>query len=109
MYLPHPHVACCSLAAEKTQPESPRYELMNGRHNRAFQSLASLRRSNVQAARDLFYMHTLLKAESLLAVRRTAVKEMFTVGRNRRALVASEVSGWLRTQGGDSMLMEYRL
>lgn len=73
---------------------------MNGRHNRAFQSLASLRWSNVQAARDLFYMHTLLEAESLMATRGTAVKELFTVGRNRRALVASEVFGWLRARGG---------
>lgn len=66
--------------------------MMKGRHSRAFNSLARLRWTKVQAARDLFYMHTLLQVERELEhVQKSKVVEMFTVGRNRRAMVGSEI------------------
>lgn len=66
--------------------------MMKGNHIRAFNSLARLRWTKVQAARDLFYMHTLLEAEKALEhVQKSKVVEIFTVGRNRRAMVGSQI------------------
>lgn len=66
--------------------------MMKGRHDRAFNALARLRWTKVQAARDLFYMHTLLEVEKELEhVQKSKIVEMFTVGRNRRAMVGSEI------------------
>lgn len=66
--------------------------MMKGRHSRAFNSLARLRWTKVQAARDLFYMHTLLEAEKALeGVQRNKIVEIFTVGRNRRAMIGSQI------------------
>lgn len=66
--------------------------MMKGNHIRAFNSLARLRWTKVQAARDLFYMNTLLEAEKALEhIQRSKVVEIFTVGRNRRAMVGSQI------------------
>lgn len=52
-----------------TLPESPRWLLLKARqgktsyYNKEFQSLCSLRHSNLQAARDLFLIHHLLDGE----------------------------------------------
>lgn len=65
---------------------------MKGRHDRAFNSLAQLRWTKVQAARDLFYMHTLLEVEKEMKhTQENKIKEMFTVGRNRRAMIGSQI------------------
>ena len=73
-------------------PESPRWYLSKGRHYKAYQSMVELRYNKVQAARDLFYMHTLLEAENELAFHRgNPIKELITVPRNRRALIGSEI------------------
>lgn len=72
-------------------PESPRWLMMKNRHRDAFNSLAKFRRTELQAARDLFYMHTLLEAESEMSNGKQKIKEMFTVGRNRRAMIGSEI------------------
>lgn len=66
--------------------------MLKGRHKRAFESLARLRWTKVQAARDLYYMHTLLKVEAELKTSKgNIVSEFFTVGRNRRAMIGSEI------------------
>jgi hypothetical protein len=65
--------------------------MSKGQHIKAFESLCRLRRSKIQAARDLFYMHVLLQNESRMARGFKKIKEMFTVGRNRRAMIASEI------------------
>jgi MFS family permease len=72
-------------------PESPRWYMSNGRHDKAYRSLCRLRFAKVQAARDLFYMHTLLKAESEMKLGQNKILELIRVPRNRRALVASEI------------------
>jgi len=81
-------------------PESPRWYLTKDRHSEAFAALCKLRYNKIQAARDLFYMHTLLKAEreawaagggsdgakqGWLA----RFKEIFKIRRNRNAAIAS--------------------
>ncbi|KAF8908823.1 hypothetical protein CPB85DRAFT_1222505 [Mucidula mucida] len=70
-------------------PESPRWYIMKGRYRDAFNSLARLRHSRVQAARDLYYIHVLLDAENKITRNQSKLVELFTVPRNRRAALAS--------------------
>lgn len=74
-------------------PESPRWYLTKGRHHDAYNTLCELRFNKLQAARDLFYMHTLLEAEKeTMTIGKSArIKEFFTLRRNRNAIVASEI------------------
>ena len=73
-------------------PESPRWYMSKGRHYKAYQSMVRLRFNKVQAARDVFYMHTLLEAENLINGKgKSQVLELFTIPRNRRALIGSEI------------------
>ena len=66
--------------------------MSKNRHEKAYRSMVRLRYNKVQAARDIFYMHTLLEAEKeTSSLGQNKVKEMFTVPRNRRALQASEI------------------
>jgi hypothetical protein len=55
--------------------------------------MSKLRHTKIQAARDLFYAHTLLRAENEVVggKRRSKLRELFTVRRNRNALIASEI------------------
>lgn len=74
-------------------PESPRWYMLKGKHRDAFNSLAKIRWTHLQAARDLFYMHTLLEVEKAMkAERKNRFKEIFTVPRNRRAMIGSEIT-----------------
>jgi sugar transport protein len=86
-----PAIVACGLVY--TCPESPRWFITKNRHGEAYQAMAKLRHTKVQAARDLFYAHTLLRAENevLGGKRRSKLKELFTVRRNRNALIASEI------------------
>src|SRR5271168_5094181 len=45
-------------------PESPRWYMSKNRHAKAYFSMVKLRYNKIQAARDVFYMHTLLDAEN---------------------------------------------
>jgi hypothetical protein len=73
-------------------PESPRWHMSNGHYAKAYQSMCKLRYNTVQAARDIFYMQTLLEAErETMVLGQSKVKEMITVPRNRRATLASEI------------------
>src|SRR5690242_966146 len=83
-------IVCCLI---HKCPESPRWYLSKGRHLDAYASLCRLRHEKVQAARDLFYMHTLLEAEkeTLSIGKKQRLKEFFGLRRNRNAVVASQV------------------
>lgn len=84
-----PAVVVCCLAY--LCPESPRWYLTKGRDREAYEALCRLRYERVQAARDLFYMHTLLEVEkeTMSVGKGRKFLEMFTVRRNRNAVVAS--------------------
>lgn len=71
-------------------PESPRWYIQKGRHGKAWKAIQTLRFNKVQAARDLFYIQFLVKAEKE-AETGHKYREMISVPRNRRALQASEI------------------
>lgn len=76
-------------------PESPRWLLAKAqqgdeeKYQKAFAALCSLRYTKIQAARDLFTIHHALKAQREKMKMVKPLRELFTVGRNRRALTAS--------------------
>ncbi|EIT76529.1 putative transporter [Aspergillus oryzae 100-8] len=73
-------------------PESPRWYLKKGQVRKAYQSLCKLRNSNLQAARDLYYIYTQIKIEEELVGKHNflvRLGELFTIPRVRRATLAS--------------------
>ncbi|KAL1645638.1 hypothetical protein SLS61_008198 [Didymella pomorum] len=74
-------------------PESPRWYIKKGKMQQAYRSLKRLRNTELQAARDLYYIHAQLRAEAgAYTVRNnyiTRFTQLFTVPRLRRATVAS--------------------
>ena len=58
---------------------------------RAYRSICTLRNHKIQAARDLYYMHTLLEAENNMNLGRNKMLELIKVPRNRRAMLASQI------------------
>ncbi|MCJ1468718.1 hypothetical protein MMC07_007348 [Pseudocyphellaria aurata] len=89
-------------------PESPRWYMSKNRHYKAYESMTRLRYNKVQAARDVFYMHTLLEAEEEIKdKRKTIVLELVTVPRNRRAMVASEIVMFMQQFCGVNVIAYY--
>ena len=81
-------------------PESPRWLLKKGKHAKAYKSLCRLRNSNLQAARDLYFIHAQLVQEEMLVDEMGIAKtdnfftrffELFTIPRVRRATQASGI------------------
>jgi sugar porter (SP) family MFS transporter len=75
-------------------PESPRWYIKKGRYQDAYKSLVRLRRSELQAARDLYYIHAQLIEESAIIGQGSYISrfiELFTIPRIRRATLASWV------------------
>ena len=73
-------------------PESPRWYMSKNRHYKAYQSMVRLRYEKVQAARDVFYMNTLLEAEKEVQSNQgNPLLELVKIPRNRRAMLASEI------------------
>lgn len=70
-------------------PESPRWYMEKGKFDKAFHSLCRLRKTKVQAARDMYYAYKLLEIESAEREGRNAMREFFLVRRNRRAAQSS--------------------
>lgn len=77
--------------------ESPRWYIKKGRYHDAYRSLERLRRTQLQAASDLYYIHSQIKMENYL--RKSGDKvyrnnyinrliQLFTVPRIRRATLA---------------------
>lgn len=70
--------------------------MSKGRHFKAYQSMCRLRHHKILAARDIFYMHTLLEAETDVMHGRNKFIEIIAVPRNRRAMIASELVMFLQ-------------
>ncbi|KAJ9609348.1 hypothetical protein H2200_005675 [Cladophialophora chaetospira] len=74
-------------------PESPRWYIKNGRYRNAFNSLKRLRNTELQAARDLYYIFAQLRMEAALIEKKTNYVtrfiQLFTIPRVRRATLAS--------------------
>jgi len=81
-------------------PESPRWFLKKKQYSKAWASLLRLRNTQLQAARDLYYIHVLLEQEEVL-VQEAGLKthasvftrfvELFSVPRIRRATWAAGI------------------
>lgn len=75
-------------------PESPRWYIKKNMYKKAFRSLQRLRFNDVQAARDLYYIHAQLEVEADIVGKSNYVSrfaELFTIPRVRRATLASFV------------------
>jgi hypothetical protein len=66
--------------------------MKKNRYPQAYHSLCRLRHSDLQAARDLYYIHVQLAAESKIirgATYLSRFTELFTIPRVRRATIAA--------------------
>lgn len=97
-------VVCCFVFL---CPESPRWYLSKGRHAAAYHAMCQLRYNKVQAARDLFYMAELLKAEEGMKIGQSKIMEIITVPRNRRAMIASEIVMFMQQFCGVNVIAYY--
>ncbi|KAI4252948.1 MAG: hypothetical protein LQ352_003994 [Teloschistes flavicans] len=69
-------------------PESPRWLIEKRRNKEAFHSFLRLRRTRIQACRDLYYTHVGVELERKVNAGKnffTMFYELFSVPRNRRA------------------------
>lgn len=73
-------------------PESPRWYMKKNKYRKAYNSLLKLRFNAIQAARDLYYIHSQLEIEKSIVGESNYVSrfvELFTIPRVRRATLAS--------------------
>ncbi|KAN0110351.1 MFS sugar transporter-like protein [Hyaloscypha variabilis] len=73
-------------------PESPRWYMKKGQYGKAYESLLRLRNHPIQAARDIYYIHSQLELEAEILgsnTYKTRFIELFTIPRLRRATVAA--------------------
>jgi sugar porter (SP) family MFS transporter len=75
-------------------PESPRWLMKKNKYAKAYRSLLRLRHHEIQAARDLYFIHIMLEEEKKI-IRADGyfqrIAELFTIPRVRRATIASGV------------------
>ncbi|CAM1509478.1 Fc.00g032170.m01.CDS01 [Cosmosporella sp. VM-42] len=101
-----PAIIVCALVYKF--PESPRWYLTKNRHNDAYKSMSQLRFNKIQAARDIFYAHTLLKAEAAMSLGHSnRIKEFFTIRRNRNAMMASQITMFMQQFCGVNVIAYY--
>ncbi|CEL10457.1 Putative Sugar porter (SP) family MFS transporter [Aspergillus calidoustus] len=88
-------------------PESPRWYMIRNRYHEAFDALCKLRPSQLQAARDLYYIHAALQVEEKLREGKRLWREMFLVPRNRRAAQSSFFVMFMQQFCGVNAIMYY--
>lgn len=90
-------------------PESPRWLMGKGRHSEAFNSLKTLRHSDIEAARDCFYQYVLLNEEGAYVgipfYKR--VIEMFSIRRNRNAAFGAWIVMFMQQFCGINVISYY--
>lgn len=75
-------------------PESPRWLMKKGRYQQAYRAFNRIRNTELISARELFYAHCQIEAETELFGGKSLgrrVLELFTVPRIRRATVSSSI------------------
>ncbi|KFY33669.1 hypothetical protein V494_07429 [Pseudogymnoascus sp. VKM F-4513 (FW-928)] len=97
-------VVCCFVFM---CPESPRWYISQNRHHQAWTAIQQLRFTKVQAARDLFYIQYLVRAELETSQMGNKAKELISVPRNRRALQASELVMFMQQFCGVNIIAYY--
>ncbi|KAJ5193846.1 hypothetical protein N7491_001176 [Penicillium cf. griseofulvum] len=97
-------VVCCFVFA---CPESPHWYMRQKQYYRAYRSICELRHHKIQAARDLYYMHTLLEAEDSMKLGRNKMLELIKVPRNRRAMLASQIVMFMQQFSGVNVISYY--
>ncbi|KAI1388728.1 uncharacterized protein F4822DRAFT_429344 [Hypoxylon trugodes] len=98
-------LVCCMVYFT---PESPRWYLTKNRYTDAYKAISQLRFEKVQAARDLFYMDTLLQAEKeTMHIGQSRIKEFLTIRRNRNAMIASEIVMFMQQFCGVNAIAYY--
>ncbi|OAP59290.1 hypothetical protein AYL99_06588 [Fonsecaea erecta] len=97
------------MAVVYTNPESPRWLMLKGRYREAFKSLQALRGSDIQAARDLYYIHVLLEEESKYQAHQKNVPiiQLFTIRRNRNAVIGSSLVMFAQQYCGINVMSYY--
>jgi sugar porter (SP) family MFS transporter len=88
-------------------PESPRWYIKKNRYRDAYNSLLRLRKSKLQAARDLYYMATLIAINNEINEGRNLLLDIIKVGRNRRAFYASQVVMFMQQFCGVNVIAYY--
>lgn len=90
-----------------TVPESPRWYIRKNRYGKAFESLIRLRNTKVQAARDLYYMSVMIDINEEINRGRNIFMDIFKIGRNRRALYASQALMFMQQFCGVNVIAYY--
>jgi hypothetical protein len=85
-----------------------RWYIKRKRYVEAFESLRELRQTDIQAARDLFYIHCLIIVERRVEAEQDHFIELFTERRNYRAMLASGLVMFLQQQCGINTLIYVR-
>ncbi|OOG00304.1 hypothetical protein ASPCADRAFT_502650 [Aspergillus carbonarius ITEM 5010] len=91
-------------------PESPRWLIQHNQINKAFTSFRTLRPSDLQAARDLYYAYIQVELERKVNTGKnffTMFVELFTIPRNRRATLASWIVMFLQQFCGVNVIAYY--
>lgn len=65
--------------------------MAKGKYEKAYRSMLRLRGDEILAARDLYYIFVLLEEEAAIVRGRNLFWELFSVGRNRRAMIGSTI------------------
>jgi len=91
-------------------PESPRWLVQHNKVDKAFRSFRTLRPTDLQAARDLYYVYVNVELEKKINRGKnffTMFFELFSVPRNRRATLASWIVMFMQQFCGVNVIAYY--
>ncbi|KAN0068909.1 Sugar transporter domain containing protein [Elaphomyces granulatus] len=91
-------------------PESPRWLIQHNKIDKAFKSFQTLRPTDLQAARDLYYAYVNVQIEQQVNKNKnffTMFIELFTIPRNARATLASWIVMFMQQFCGVNVIAYY--